>query len=110
MKLKMTTYLSLKFNESFFQTLLGNSPYKARIQRNLTYIDWSGGGASPAYITEKHLEFFEATQSITLEEIYGAGEILFARKFSDEAVNIVIKQKYYDHEFVFGPSALNLVI
>ena len=55
------------------------------------YTDWSGGGASPAYITEKHLDFFAATESIALEEIYGEREILFARKFSDEAEDIVMR-------------------
>jgi hypothetical protein len=78
-------------DESFFQTILGNSSCKARMQRNLTYTDWSGGGSSPAYITEKHLELFAASSSIILDDAYGAGEILFARKFSDEAKDIVIR-------------------
>ena len=76
-------------DESFFQTILGNSPYKARTRRNLMYTDWTGGGAHPAYLTEKHIDLFKATPSITLDDIYGAGEILFARKFSDEAEEIV---------------------
>jgi hypothetical protein len=78
-------------DESFFQTILGNSPYKVKIQRNLTYTDWSGGGSSPAYITEKHLGFFASTSSITMDDAYGAGEVLFARKFSDQAEDIVAR-------------------
>ncbi|CAA9892228.1 conserved hypothetical protein [Candidatus Methylobacter favarea] len=77
-------------DESFFQTIIGNSPYKARTQRNLTYADWSGGGANPAYLTKIHLEFLTATASMTLDDLYGTGEILFARKFSDEAEEIVL--------------------
>ena len=75
--------------ESFFQTILGNSPYKARIQRGLTYTDWSGGGQSPAYITEDHLELFLAAPSVSLSDHYGSGEVLFARKFTDEAEELV---------------------
>jgi hypothetical protein len=78
-------------DESFFQTILGNSPYKARIQTNLTYTDWSDGGDSPAYIAEKHTEFFESTPSVTMESAFGVGEALFARKFSDQAGHIVAR-------------------
>jgi hypothetical protein len=42
-------------DESFFQTILGNSPYKKNTRRNLTYTDWSDNGDSPGYLTEKHL-------------------------------------------------------
>jgi Core-2/I-Branching enzyme len=77
--------------ESFFQTILGNSPYKARTQRCLTYADWRGGGSRPADITEAHLEFFAATASITQDDLFGKGEVLFARKFSDEAEEIVLQ-------------------
>lgn len=76
-------------DESFFQTILGNSPFKARMQRNLTYVDWSKGGANPSPITEAHVEFLTATPSIVLESAYGVGELLFARKFSDETGALV---------------------
>jgi hypothetical protein len=76
-------------DESFFQTILGNSPYKARIRRNLTYTDWSSGGSSPAYITEQHLGFFTSSSPIIMDDAYGVGEVLFARKFSDQAEDIV---------------------
>jgi hypothetical protein len=78
-------------DESFFQTILGNSPYRARSQRNLTYADWSGGGSHPADITLKHLEFLTAAASITLDDVYGKGEVLFARKFSDQAEEVVLR-------------------
>lgn len=78
-------------DESFFQTILGNSPYKAKMQRNLTYADWSRGGSNPLYITETHIKLLTATASITLDDVYGVGEILFARKFSDEAEQMVLR-------------------
>ena len=71
-----------------FQTILGNSPFKSNILRNLTYADWSAGGRNPALLTEKHIEFFKSNPSITIEDVYGAGELLFARKFSDKTQNL----------------------
>src|SRR6185503_994878 len=44
-------------DESFFQTILGNSPFRSRIARNLTYTDWREGRSSPDVITVKHIEF-----------------------------------------------------
>lgn len=76
-------------DESFFQTILGNSPYKAKVGRNLTYTDWSEGGGSPVSLTDKHLQFFATNPSIVVSDGYGTGEVLFARKFSDEAQDIV---------------------
>jgi hypothetical protein len=78
-------------DESFFQTILGNSHFRSRIVRNLTYADWSAGGASPAYITEKHLALFQSTLSFAPDDVYGGGEMLFARKFLDESEDLVAK-------------------
>ena len=78
-------------DESFFQTILGNSHCRSRIVRNLTYADWSAGGPSPAYITEKYLDFFQWTSSFTPDGVYGGGEMLFARKFSDESEDLVTR-------------------
>jgi len=76
-------------DESFFQTILGNSDFRSRIVRNLTYADWSAGGPSPAYITEKYLDFFQVTSSFPSSDVYGVGEMLFARKFSDDSEELV---------------------
>ena len=75
-------------DESVFQTVLGNSPFKPNIVRNLTYADWSAGGRSPAYISEKHLAFFESLAFHT-DGVYGNGEMLFARKFTDDSRKLV---------------------
>ncbi|XCN75094.1 MAG: beta-1,6-N-acetylglucosaminyltransferase [Candidatus Electrothrix aestuarii] len=77
-------------DESLFQTILGNSPYQSRIVRNVTYTDWSGGRAHPINLTERHLEFFQK-KPIILEDIYGKGELLFARKFSNDAEKLIRK-------------------
>lgn len=78
-------------DEMFFQTILGNSSYRNRMQRNLTYTDWSGGGASPALLSERHLALFSPGAPIVLDSGYGAGEILFARKFSDRSEELVAR-------------------
>ncbi len=77
-------------DESIFQTILGNSPYTSNILRNITYTDWSGGRAHPIVLTENHLDFFKE-KHILLEDIYGKGELLFARKFSDEAEGLIVR-------------------
>jgi hypothetical protein len=76
-------------DESFFQTIIGNSSYKKNIKRNLTYTDWSAGGSHPVRISEKNLSFFESSLYFRAEDLYGKGELLFARKFSDKSEKIV---------------------
>ncbi|MEJ5348899.1 MAG: beta-1,6-N-acetylglucosaminyltransferase [Desulfosoma sp.] len=76
-------------DEMMLQTILGNSPFAARTQRNLTYADWSARGRSPEWIQRKHLEFFRSTTRFPDDDPYGPGEILFARKFSENADDLV---------------------
>jgi len=71
-------------DESFFQTVLGNSGFRERIRRNLTFADWSGGGRSPRFLTLSDLDSLQASPEFPARDIYGRGEILFARKFSDD--------------------------
>lgn len=46
-------------DEMFFQTILGNSPFRSKVRRNFTYADWSARGSSPANLCERHLDFFD---------------------------------------------------
>jgi hypothetical protein len=69
--------------EMLFQTILGNSPFRERIHRNLIFMDWSAGGPHPAMIGPKHLALFEAVDKVVMNDAFGPGEVLFARKFSD---------------------------
>jgi len=75
--------------ETFFHTILGNSSFKLRFRRNLLYEDWSAGGRRPAMISEKHLAIFAAQKQVWLGDVFGAGEVLFARKYSDENLGTV---------------------
>ena len=98
-------------DEMFFHTILGNSMFKSRIYRHLTYEDWSAEtehsqsghvkypflerssnkGGHPALMTEKHINFFENNEKVILDDIYGSAEMLFARKFSDNNLDLLSK-------------------
>jgi hypothetical protein len=78
-------------DESFFQTILGNSRFMPRITRNLTYADWSRGEASPSDIAEHHLAMFQTPAWRKSDSQYGKGEILFARKFNDQSGALIDK-------------------
>jgi len=69
-------------DETFFHTILGNSQFRYKARRSLTYADWSNGPNHPAMISEKHLALFENRAWVWTEDIWGSGEALFARKFS----------------------------
>jgi len=67
----------------FFQTVLGNSPFREKTTRNLTYADWSKGlSRNPAAITMDHIERF-ADPAFELNDVEGKGPCFFARKFSE---------------------------
>jgi hypothetical protein len=75
--------------ESFFHTILGNSEFRARVKRNLLYEDWTKQGAHPEMIGEPHIAEFEAREIVEINDGFGKGELLFARKFSDETVSLL---------------------
>jgi hypothetical protein len=80
---------TLLADEMFFQTILWNSQFKETVKRNLTYTDWSAGGSHPAMIDSRHIRFFKDQRKIIAHDVYGKGELLFARKFSDESKQLV---------------------
>ena len=71
-------------DESFFQTLLMNSPYKNRRQDYLHYIDWSFGGNSP-----KNLDVSD------IDRMMKSGKLM-ARKFEDKGVIEILKKRVND--------------
>jgi hypothetical protein len=77
--------------ETFFHTILGNSPFQSRMRRNLVFEDWSAGGGHPAMINETHLRFFDSQDKVCVHDLHGPGELLFARKFSDETLGLTKK-------------------
>lgn len=85
--------LSPQPEELFFHTILGNSTFRERVRRNLLFEDWSAGGARPEMINEQHLRHFASNDAIIIDDIWGRGEALFARKFSDERLDLVEQAK-----------------
>jgi hypothetical protein len=76
--------------ESYIHTILGNSVFKNRVRRNLLYEAWPPTGSrSPEMIGAGHLAFFESQNEVTLNDLHGPGEMLFARKFSDESLHLL---------------------
>jgi hypothetical protein len=77
-------------DESFFHTILGNSPWRSRVRKNLVYADWSTSlGHHPAMLNDEHVRLFEAQEKVWVEDEWGSGEMLFARKFSDSRLDLV---------------------
>ena len=80
---------SLIPDEMFFHTILGNSPFREKAARNLTYADWSKGlSRNPAPITREHVERF-ADPAFRLDDIEGVGPCFFARKFSSRDAELL---------------------
>ena len=80
---------SFASDEAYFHTILGNSPFLSRMRRNLVYEDWMGQNGHPLMLNDKHLSFFESKNEVCVEDHHGAGELLFARKFSDEELELL---------------------
>ncbi len=75
-------------DEAFFQTIIGNSPFKENTASSLTYTDWEVP-VPPATITEKHVEFLK--NHIEFNDEYGKRFPYFARKFNDASGDILNK-------------------
>jgi len=89
-------YLAQFFKDTFapdeclVHTILGNSRFAIRARRNLVYEDWSDSAASPAMLNDRHVAFFETFGGMVIgHNVYGSGELLFARKFSDESLDLI---------------------
>jgi hypothetical protein len=83
MKFYANTTLS---DEMVFQTILGNSRFKDKVRRNLTYTDWSLGGPHPSNIEMRHVERIRSEKVLTANDVYGQGELFFVRKVRDPEV------------------------
>ena len=75
--------------EYFIHTILGNSPFRQRMRRSLVFEDWSTEGGHPAMIGENHIAFFESQEKVSVNDVHGPGEMLFARKFSDDNLALI---------------------
>jgi len=76
-------------DEWFFHTILGNSSFRPRCRRTLCYRDYPPHLHHPALLNEKHVRFFESQERVSAEDEWGPGEMLFARKFSDQTLHVI---------------------
>jgi len=78
-------------DEMYFHTILGNSPLKNRIRRSIAFVDpnWSITGDLRHMVKIEHIKYFESQQRTWTSDEWGAGEVLFARKFSDDTLDLI---------------------
>lgn len=76
-------------DEMIFQTIIMNSPFKQLVTNGLIYHDWSVGKPPyPSLISDIHLPII---RSETCDIGYGPARFIFARKFNDESINILLE-------------------
>lgn len=80
---------SFASDEAYFHTILGNSPFRARMRRNLVYEDWLGQNGHPVMFRADHVALLESVREVSVQDLYGPGELLFARKFSDQDLELL---------------------
>jgi hypothetical protein len=78
-------------DEGMIHTIIGNSPFAARMRRNFTYTDWTAKGSHPEPIGPAHIQRFMTEPNLTSDDRYGPGEVFFARKFSDATADLVAR-------------------
>lgn len=76
-------------DEHVFQTIIGGSPFAARVAGGFTFVEWSSGGSHPAIISERHLDLLAPCSALSERRRREGREILFARKFADDSSALV---------------------
>lgn len=76
-------------DEMFFHTILGNSSFSKSIKRNLTFVDWPPNTNHPRLLNANHVALFNSQDAVRMCDEWGAGEALFARKFSDSHLDVI---------------------
>lgn len=71
-------------DEIFFQTIIGNSQFRTKVAMNLTFTEWESV-EHPELINIEQLQRLKKMDKIIENNVYGSGEMLFARKFKDES-------------------------
>lgn len=77
-------------DETFFQTVLCNSPFADRIRGALTCADWDAGARNPATLTPAHIDRIRRTGGLSPSDArIQAVTPLFARKFPDDSAELI---------------------
>lgn len=75
-------------DEGFFQTILGNSPFRDRCSRSVVYTDWSNPSEAPCFLRSRHIEDVYSPD-FRLADAYGIGKPLYARKLGSRNLDVV---------------------
>lgn len=86
-------------DESFFHTIIGNSPFLHKVRPNLTFADWSEKKSGPAIINASHVSLFKEQDEF--EGVAGRYKPFFARKFNDDSAKVV---ELIEKELRYTPS------
>lgn len=76
-------------DEMFFHTILGNSPFHSRVRRNFTYLHWPAGERPSVFTTALIQKIELSDHRPWIDDEWGSGEALFARKFSDNNLELL---------------------
>lgn len=57
--------------------------------RTPSALDFGAFAPPPRMLTSQHVAIFEAKQKVWLDDVYGSREALFARKFSDQTLDVI---------------------
>lgn len=79
---------SLVPDEAFFQTIIGNSPFRNNTTANLTYTDWKVE-SPPALIDDRHVDLLK--KQAEFDDEYGRRYPYFARKFADNSSDVIMR-------------------
>ncbi len=99
-KFYRNTYLP---DESFFHTIIANSSFGSKLKPEITYADWSKGGAHPATLSLTDVERVMNLRWRADSNEAGTSGFLFARKFPEDSEQIVVAIDSYPAGFSFKP-------
>lgn len=98
-------------DEFYFQVILWNSRFRARISHSLTFTHWVPGSTGPEFLDIAYLPQFEEGVIHDSESNNAPGEkreVLFARKFSDasgvvlDAIDRLAARRFNEHKVSNG--------
>ncbi|WP_341525179.1 beta-1,6-N-acetylglucosaminyltransferase [Nostoc sp. UHCC 0302] len=74
-------------DESFFHTIIGNSKFRTKAAKNLTFAQWKKL-KNPEFIDMEQLQILLSKDKIIATNTNTSNEFLFARKFKDESLEL----------------------
>jgi hypothetical protein len=86
-------------DEAFLQTILGNSEFRERMQRNFVYVDWSRCmNGHPEVLNREHVRLFEKKDRVyreTLAEMFFQGSSPHLKEMPGDDINRLQQQERF---------------